>query len=41
MKKIAVLLLVLYICAAFTGVQGDALSDVMQNGVLRMGSSPE
>ena len=41
MKKITVLLLVLFIFAAFTEVHGDALSDVTQKGVLRVGSSPE
>ena len=33
--------MVLFIFAAFTEVHGDALSDVTQKGVLRMGSSPE
>ena len=41
MKKKTVLLLVLFILSAFTEIQGDALSDVTQRGVLRMGSSPE
>ena len=41
MKKVTVLLLVLFILTAFTEIQGDALSDVTQRGVLRMGSSPE
>ena len=39
MKKILILLLVLMAITA--AVQADDLSDVMQNGVLRMGSAPE
>ena len=39
MKKILILLLVLMVITA--AVQADDLSDVIQNGVLRMGSAPE
>ena len=40
MKKYIALLLVLFISVT-AAVQADDLSDVMQNGVLRMGSAPE
>ena len=41
MKKTIVFLLVLFLVLSAAAVQADDLSDVMRNGVLRMGSSPE
>ena len=41
MKKTTIILLVLLTIFAAAAVQADDLADVMQNGVLRMGSSPE
>lgn len=41
MKKIHIFLLVLLIFITAAAVQADDLSDVTQNGVLRVGSSPE
>ncbi len=41
MKKTTIFLLVLLILLTAAAVQADDLADVMQNGVLRMGSSPE
>ena len=41
MKKIHIFLLVLLIFITAAAVRADDLSDVTQNGVLRVGSSPE
>ena len=41
MKKGFIFLIVLLVLLTAAAVQADDLADVMQNGVLRMGSSPE
>ena len=41
MKKGFIFLFVLLVLLTAAAVQADDLADVMQNGVLRMGSSPE
>ncbi|MBQ6509668.1 MAG: transporter substrate-binding domain-containing protein [Flexilinea sp.] len=41
MKKISAILLIMVFIMSFAAVQADDLSDVLLNGVLRMGTAPE